>query len=134
MPNRNVKSEMWTDPQVFDDFNRTDINAWSYLITSPNTLLCGIVKGSITMMAIQAKMPKEEFLQGIDRIENIHKLLKYNKENSEILILNWHKHNWTKSEKLKASVRKSLQNVKTQEFVDYVENTLETYYSKDKSV
>lgn len=132
MPNRNIKSEMWTDPQVFDDFNRTDINTWTYLLTSPNTLLCGIAKGSLAMMSIQAKMPKEEFIAGITSLQNNHNLVKFNKENNEILILNWHKHNWTTSDKLKTSVRKSLETIKTLEFIEYVEKTLELYPKKDK--
>ena len=132
MPNRNVKSEMWTDPQIFDNFNRTDINTWLYLLTSPNTLLCGVVKGSLSMMSIQAKMSKEEFIKGIENLEHIHKLIKYDNEQNEILILNWHKHNWTSSEKLIASVRKSLFSVKNKGFIEYVENTLEQYSNKDK--
>lgn len=132
MPNRNIKSEMWTDPQVFDDFDRTDINTWIYLLTCPNTLLCGVVKGSLAMMSNQAKMSKDEFLKGVYSLQNTHNLVKYNKESNEILIMNWHKHNWTSSEKLKTSVRKSLCTVKTQEFIDYVEKTLELYSNKDK--
>ena len=132
MPNRNVKSEMWNDPQVFDNFTRTDIDTWLYLITSPNTLLCGIVQGSLKMMAMQCKMDKEEFMEGINRLENVHKMIKFNESESEILIINWHKHNWTTSDRLKTSVIKSLSSVKTKEFVDYVIKTLELYPSKEK--
>ena len=127
MPNRNINTEMWNDPKIVDDFTAMDIYVWQYILTNPHTYLCGIMKASIKTMALETKLPAEDIKENIFRLENVHNLIKYNSDENEILILNWHKYNWTKSEKLQISVVKSMGNIKTDEFIYYVNEKLKEY-------
>ena len=127
MPNRNITTEMWNDPKIVDDFEALDIYLFQYLLTSPHTYLCGIMKCSLRTISLECKLELDEIRNRIDRLENLHKVIKYNPTENELLILNWHKYNWTKSEKLQASVVKSMANIKTQEYVEYVNEMLKQY-------
>ena len=66
----------------------------------------------------------------LDRFENEHKVIKYSKTNKEILLLNWYKYNWSKSEKVLKGVLTVAQHIKTKEFQKYVINTVDKV-SKD---
>lgn len=127
MPNRNITTEMWNDPKIVDDFEALDIYLFQYLLTSPHTYLCGIMKCSLRTISLECKLELDEIRNRIDRLENLHKVIKYSPTENELLILNWHKYNWTKSEKLQASVIKSMANIKTQEYVKYVNEMLKQY-------
>lgn len=127
MPNRNITTEMWNDPKIVDDFEALDIYLFQYLLTSPHTYLCGIMKCSLRTISLECKLELDEIRNRIDRLENIHKVIKYNPTENELLILNWHKYNWTKSEKLQTSVIKSMANIKTQEYVKYIDKMLKEY-------
>lgn len=127
MPNRNITTEMWNDPKIVDDFEALDIYLFQYLLTSPHTYLCGIMKCSLRTISLECKLELDEIRNRIDRLENLHKVIKYSPTENELLILNWHKYNWTKSEKLQASVIKSMANIKTQEYVEYVNEMLKQY-------
>ena len=125
MANRNITTELWNDPQIIDNFTIEDTYVWLYLLTSPHTYICGVVKASLTTMNFETKLHKDEIKISLQHLQEKHNLIKYNENNNEILILNWYKHNWSSSEKLKTSVRKSLSNIKTKEFIDYVLNVLD---------
>lgn len=52
----------------------------------------------------------------LDRFTNIHKIILYNKQNKELLVKNWYKYNWTKSEKLDKPLLKEIEDIKTIDF------------------
>lgn len=56
----------------------------------------------------------------IDRFTNIHRIILYNKNNKELLVKNWYKYNWTKSNKLDKPLLKEIENIKTIDFKDFV--------------
>ena len=119
-----IDTDMWLDSQIVDDFTQNEIYLWLYILTSPRTNICGILKNSKTMMCIESKMKKEDFEESIKNLENKHRVIKYNETNDEILILKWHKHNWTKSSTLIKCLREQLEKIKTQEFRDYIESKI----------
>lgn len=125
MANRNITTEIWNDPQIIDNFTFEDLYVWLYLLTSPHTYLCGVLKASLTTISFETKVDKNKIKSALRNLQDKHKLIKYSENNNEVLILNWNKYNWSSSEKLKTSVRKSLENVKTKEFIDYVIKALE---------
>lgn len=127
MPNRNINTDIWLDNEIIDDFSKNDTFLWLYILTSPKTFLCGVLKSPISSIAFDTKLSKEEIVESIDNLQNKFNKIKYNKENNEILILNWHKYNWTKSLKLLESVERTLKNVKSEEFVDYVVKVVDRY-------
>ena len=124
MAKRMIDTDMWLDSQIVDDFTKNDIYLWLYILTSPRTTLCGVLKNSKTMMALESKMERMELEESLLNLEYKHRLIKYNQENDEVLILNWYKHNWTKSKKLMEALKKQVGKVKTEEFKTYIENMM----------
>lgn len=124
MAKRMIDTDMWFDSQIVDDFTKNDIYLWLYILTSPRTNICGILKNGKTMMCLESKMTKDELEESLKNLEHLHKVIKYNQENDEILILKWYKHNWTKSSKLIDCLKKQSSKIKTEEFKEYIDNKI----------
>lgn len=129
MAKRMIDTDIWLDSQIVDDFTKDDIHLWLYILTSPRTTICGILKNSKTIMAVESKMTKEELEVSLSNLTNKHRVIKYNENNDEILILKWYKHNWTKSTKLTKCLRDQLDKIKTEEFKEYVGNKITMFES-----
>ena len=122
MAKRMIDTDMWFDSQIVDSFSKNDIYLWFNI--------CGVLKNGKTMMCMENKMTKEELEQSLYNLESIHNVIRYNKENDEILILKWYKHNWTKSSKLIDCLKKQSVKIKTEEFKAYIDKKIkrsETY-------
>ena len=113
---RNVNITFWTDTKVSDDFSPEDKYFMLYCLTNNYTNLCGCYEISIKQMARDTGYNEETIEKLLERFKNLHKVIFYNKENKELLIKNWYKYNWTKSEKLDKPLLKEIENIKTVEF------------------
>ena len=117
---RNVQLSFWTDNKVEDDFTPEDKYFYLYLLTNPQTNICGCYEVSYSQMTNQTGYNKDTVNRLIDRFENIHKIIKFNKNTKEILILNWYKYNWSKSEKTLTGVDAVAKHIKCNEFKEYI--------------
>jgi len=117
---RNVQMSFWTDSKIADDFTPEDKYFYLYLLTNPHTSICGCYELSIRQMAIETGYSKETIEKLIDRMVNIHNVIRYSKTNKEVLLLNWRKYNWTSSPKVKKSIVDSLMHLKTSEFKTFI--------------
>lgn len=117
---RNVQLSFWTDNKVEDDFTPEDKYFYIYLLTNPQTNICGCYEVSYSTITHQTGYSKDTIERLLDRFENIHKVIKFSKNTKEVLILNWYKYNWNKSEKTLVGVENVAKHIKTQEFRDYV--------------
>lgn len=113
---RNVNITFWTDTKVSDDFSPEDKYFMLYCLTNNYTNLCGCYEISIKQMSRDTGYNEETIEKLLERFKDIHKVIFYNKENKELLIKNWYKYNWTKSEKLDKPLLKEIGNIKTIEF------------------
>lgn len=113
---RNVNITFWTDTKVSDDFSPEDKYFMLYCLTNNYTNLCGCYEISIKQMSRDTGYNEETIEKLLERFKDIHKVIYYNKENKELLIRNWYKYNWTKSEKLDKPLLKEIENIKTVEF------------------
>ena len=127
MPKRMIDTDMWIDGQIIDDFEKNDIYLWLYLLTSPHTNICGVLKCSTSMIAFETKLKKEEIEKSITNLQDNLKIIKYNKQEEEVLILNWHKHNWAKSLKLINNIERTINSINTKEFTEYVKKLIDRY-------
>ena len=130
MPNRNITTEIWDDPQIVDDFTSEDMYVWLYILTSPHTNLCGLLKSSITTMSNEMKTDSNIINSSIIRLKEVHQLIDYDADNKEILIKSWHKHNWTKSPRLIIKLRNLTENIKTERFRKYLKDLIDKYEDK----
>ena len=122
---RNVQLSFWTDNKVEDDFTPEDKYFYLYLLTNPQTNICGCYEVSWFQLTSQTGYNKETVMRLIDRFENIHNMIKFNKETKEMLILNWYKYNWSKSEDTLKGILKVAEHIKCNEFKKYVFDVVE---------
>lgn len=119
---RNINTTFWTDTKVADEFTPEDKYFMLYCLTNNYTNLCGCYEISIKQMSRDTGYNEETIEKLLDRFKNVHKIIFYNKENKEILIKNWYKYNWTKSEKLDKPLLKEIESIKTFDFKVFVAN------------
>lgn len=117
---RNVQLSFWTDNKVEDEFTPEDKYFYLYLLTNPQTNICGCYEVSYSQLTNQTGYNKDTVNRLIDRFENVHKVIKFNKDTKEMLILHWHKYNWSKSEKTLKGVEIVANHIKCKEFKQYV--------------
>ena len=117
---RNVQLSFWTDNKVEDDFTPEDKYFYIYLLTNPQTNICGCYEVSYSQMTRQTGYNKETIDRLFDRFENVHKVIRYNRETKEVLLINWYKYNWSKSEKTLVGVENVAKHIKSDDFRNYL--------------
>ena len=117
---RNVQLSFWTDNKVEDDFTPEDKYFYLYLLTNPQTNICGCYEVSYSQMTRQTGYNKETIIRLLEKFDKIHNVIKYDSSTKEVLILNWHKYNWSRSEKVLTGVEKVAQFIKSESFKKYV--------------
>lgn len=129
---RNVMLSFWTDNKVEDDFTPEDKYFYLYLLTNPQTNICGCYEVSYSQISRQTGYNRETIDRLFLRFEDVHKIIRYNRDTKEILILNWYKYNWSKSKKTLAGVENVAKHIKSAEFREYVENVMGIFKNDSK--
>ena len=124
---RNVQLSFWTDSKVSDDFTPSDRYVFLYLITNPHTSISGCYEISKRQMSAETGYSEEKITTVLKRLENEHRVTRYDGRSSEVLILNWGRYNWN-SPKVAAAVRKQAKGIKNKDFQKYVLDTLSVRY------
>ena len=119
---RTVSLSFWTDTKVIDDFTPEDRYFYLYLFTNPHTNLAGCYEVSIKQMANETGYSKDTIERLLDRFKNVHKVIDYSEETKEVLLVNWHKYNWTTSEKFRKPLIADINNIKYSAFKEYLLN------------
>lgn len=130
---RNIQLSFWTDNKVEDEFTPEDKYFYLYLMTNPQTNICGCYEVSYSQMTNQTGYNKDTIDRLLARFQDVHKIIKWSKSNKEILLLNWYKYNWSKSPDVIKGVSKVAEHIKTKEFKKYVLNTLKKVQNKTVS-
>ena len=118
---RQVYMKFWTDDsKVVDDFTPEDKYFFLYLMTNPHTTLTGCYEISNKVMARETGYNEETVKRLMDRMERIHNVIRYDQDTKEVLIINWHKYNWTSSDKVLKAVREQANLIKSETFKEYV--------------
>ena len=122
---RSVHLSFWTDNKVEDDFTPEDKYFYLYLLTNPQTNICGCYEVSYSQMSHQTGYNKDTLERLLDRFEKFHNVIRYCRETKEILVLHWYKYNWSKSKDTLRGVLNVAQNIKCEEFREYIQETVE---------
>lgn len=96
---RTVYLSYWTDSKVEDDFTPEDKYFYLYILTNPHTNLCGCYEISMSSMTKETGYNEGSIKRLLDRMENVHQVLQYDKETKEVFIPKWGKYNWANSPK-----------------------------------
>lgn len=118
---RSIQMSFWTDPKVIDAFTPEDKYFYLYLMTNPHTNLCGCYEISERQIEYETGYTKKTIEKLLERMCEVHRVIVYSKDTKEVLIVNWHKYNWTKSEKFRVPLEKEIQNVKNVDFKAFLE-------------
>lgn len=121
---RNLHISFWTDNKVEDDFTPEDKYFYAYLLTNPQTNICGCYEVSFNQMSHHTGYTKDTISRLIRRFENVHGVIRYCAETKEVLILKWYKYNWSKSEKTLVGVENVAKHIKSDDFRRYVMDTV----------
>ena len=119
---RSVQFAFWTDAKIMDSFTPEDRYFYLYLMTNPHTSLCGCYEITLGQMALETGYQKEVINKLIVRFTENHDVIRYDVKTSEMLILNWHKYNWSESEKTMIGVQKGIDSIKNEIFKEDREN------------
>ena len=119
---RNIQMSFWTDSKVVDDFTPEDRYFYLYLFTNPHTNLAGCYELSLKQASVETGYSVDSIANLLKRFEEGHKVLCYSRQTKEILLLNWHKYNWTSSEKFRKPLENEINQVKNGEFKGYLMN------------
>ena len=132
---RTLHLSFWTDAKVDDDFTPEDKYFYLYLLTNPSTNLVGCYEISAKQMVKETGYNEDTVFRLLKRMEEVHGVARYDKRTKEVLILNWHKYNWTKSPKFIAAAEKEAKSIKNDTFREYIHTVLIPYiYGIDTSV
>lgn len=121
---RNVYLSFWTDPKVDDKFTPEDKYFYLFLLTNPHTTLSGCYEISMRQLTGETGYNEDTVLRLLKRFEYEHDVIRYSEKNSEILILNWSKYNWTSSDTFRKAVQSETKSIKTEAFRNFVEEAL----------
>ena len=122
---RTISLSFWTDSKVDDNFTPEDKYFYLYLLTNPHTNICGCYEISHKQMERETGYNLDTVKRLLGRMEKEHRVIAYSEETKEVLILNWHKYNWTRSEKVLKSVRETAQYIKNSSFKEFIEKIIE---------
>lgn len=118
MAKRLIDTELWNNEEIIENFTAEDKYFWLYLLTSPHNNICGVFKNSPALIARDMGLHKDTIVNLLYRFEKVHNLIFADKETNEILILNWYKWNWTRSEDLMRTINKQMNEIKSKEILE----------------
>ncbi len=121
---RSIHVSFWTDPKVDDSFTPEDKYFYLYLLTNPHTNICGCYEIGDRQLQRETGYSKETIARLLQRMEKVHNVIRYEPDTKEILLLNWHRYNWTSSEKLIKAVMENCSYVKSPRFQTYIRQLL----------
>ena len=127
---RQVYLSFWTDPKVDDDFTPEDKYFYLYLLTNPHTNICGCYEIGMKQICREMGYNEDTILRLISRMENQHHVIRYDQKTKEVLLLNWHKYNWTRSPDMLKGVKEVSQYIKSENFRNEVFKMIECFENK----
>lgn len=124
MAKRMVDTELWNNEEIIENFTAEDKYFWLYLLTSPHNNICGVFKNSPALIARDMGLHRDTVVNLIYRFERVHKLIYVDKETNEILILNWYKFNWTKSDDFIRTIEKQMSSIKSRDILTLIQERI----------
>ena len=121
---RNIHLSFWTDPKVDEEFTPEDKYFYLYILTNPHTNLVGCYEIGIKQMSRETGYSSETIERLLDRLENVHGVIRFSKSTKELFIENWSKYNWTSSSKLYNALEKESKLIKNKAFREEVKEKI----------
>lgn len=128
---RYVTTSFWEDSKVQDKATPEDRYFMLYLLTNPHTNQLGCYEITQRTISYETGYTRETVDRLLDRMYKILNFIDYDKETNEILITNWHKYNWTTSEKVKNHLLKDIPRIKSKKLLEKTKKNIGYIYGMD---
>ncbi|MDY6515440.1 hypothetical protein SRB14_18215, partial [Clostridioides difficile] len=115
---RILQANFWDDGFVLD-LTPEEKYFYNYLLTNSRASQCGCYELPYKIMEMQTGYNRETVEKLIKRFIEYGKI-KYDSTTKEILIINWSKHNFSKSPKVRTCILKEVESIKNKEFQQYM--------------
>lgn len=127
---RQVQTSFWSDSWVMD-LTPEKKYFFLYLITNDKVKQCGIYEIALKKMEFETGYNRDTILLFLSELQAMQKIA-YNLDTKEICVINFSKYNFTKSPKVKACIKKELNQVKDKKLIQYLHgiNSLFKDYAK----
>ena len=116
---RQIQTCFWDDSLV-EEMNTEEKIFYLFLLTGPNVKQCGCYTLTPKQISNKTDIDKKKVEELIRKFENEYKSIKYSSKTKEILILNFHKYNWTSSPKVKNCIMTEISEIKEESFKSYL--------------
>jgi len=116
---RNVHMSFWTDRKVLDEFNATEKYLYIYLLTNPQTNLSGCYEISMRQVAFETGLEQKKIKATLKSLTEKN-VVSYCETTGEVLIIHWHRYNWTASEKFRKPLLEWINEVKHRPYKEYL--------------
>ena len=124
---RNIQMSFCTVAKI-GEFTPEQKLMYLYLMTNPHTNLCGCYEITIRQIAFETGFTTETASRIIESLKE-HGVIDYSNDTHEIIIVNWHKYNWTTSEKLRKALEFSIGKIMYEPFRNYVADLFKGTYT-----
>lgn len=121
---RNVDTNLWSDGLIMDNFGMLEKYFWLFLLTTRYGDLSGCFEITQKQIQLDASLTPKQVDDLITRFIEL-KLIDYDYEKNELLIVNYLKYNFNRSPKFIKAVEKYANKIKNQSFKEYIYNVLE---------
>ena len=130
---RQIQTNFWSNTYIQEEMTAEDKYFYLYLMTNEFTTQIGIYPITKKQMAFDLGYSLESVQALLQRFETFHKLIKYDTETREIILLKWAKNNLNIGGKpVQDLIKKEISQVKNKEFLFLMfencpENSLKTF-------
>lgn len=129
---RYVYCKIWSDIKVIEDFTPEDKLFWLYLLTNERTNQLGVYTFVKKIVAFEIGYSEEAIISLIKRFEEHHKLIHFDKDTNEIVILKWGKYNLKKGgTPILSCVNSDLKKIKNKKLLKKIIKHSEGNINKD---
>lgn len=113
---RNVQMSFWTDRKIEEEFSADEKYLYLFLLTNPITNLSGCYEIGRKQIANMTGLDIKKVKTLLKKLQDDQRVIAYSEKTNELLILNWHKYNWTDSEKFRKPLLAEITSVKDDAF------------------
>ena len=113
---RHIQTSFWQDDFILD-LEPEEKYFYIYLMTNSKTTQCGIYELSKKVIQFETGYDMETIDRLINKFVEYEKIL-YSEETNEIMLINWMKHNASKSPKVVSKIEQEIKNVKNYTLLD----------------
>ncbi|WP_051354394.1 hypothetical protein [Leptotrichia trevisanii] len=118
---RQIRTSFWKDAYIQDEMTAEDKFFYLYLMTNDQTSQIGIYEITKKKMSFDLGYSMESINALVTRFETYHKLIKYDSETREIILLDWAKDNLNRGGKPFIDlIISELKNVKQKKFLEII--------------